>query len=157
MARFYSKSTGGFYSDSIHAEFPPDAVEVSDVEHANLMSAQAQGKVIGVAANGQPIALDQPPPTLERVKALLSAAVSKYVDAAAMALGYDNILSAISYADDATVPAYQAQGQALRAWRANVWKDATSALNAITSASAAPTAAALVATLPVFVAPTAAA
>lgn len=58
---FYSPKTGGFYSEEIHgAAVPKDAVKISDDEHAELMLAQAGGKVIASGADGFPIAKDAP-------------------------------------------------------------------------------------------------
>jgi hypothetical protein len=156
MGKHYSKSAAGFFDDDLHATLPDDAVIVTDDQYAALFQAQADGQLIVADADGAPVAADRPGPTPAQFSASLGAAVKQHIDAAAQALGYDDILSAISYADDATVPAFQAQGQALRAWRANVWKDATPTLNAVIAgtASPVPTAADLIASLPVFVAPT---
>lgn len=49
------------------------------------------------------------------------AAVQQHLDAAARARGYDDIRSAVTYAEEPAVPAFQAEGQALRAWRSRVW------------------------------------
>lgn len=51
----------------------------------------------------------------------LAAAVQAHMDSAAQARGYDNLLSAVSYADEPVVPSFQAEGQAFRAWRSRVW------------------------------------
>lgn len=156
MARFYSKSKAGFFSDSIHSTLPDDAVEVATDAYAALFAAQGAGKVIQADESGAPVAVEPPGPTTQQQAAALGAAVKQYIDAAAQALGYDNIISAVSYADDPTVPAFQAQGQALRAWRANVWKDATPIMNTVllNPAIPVPTPAELIASLPVFVPPT---
>ncbi len=155
MGKHYSKSAAGFFDDDLHEVMPADAVVITDAVYSALLADQAQGLIIQAGADGVPVAVEPPPPTLAQLVAALTTAVKAFIDAAAQALGYDNILSAISYADDATVPAYQSQGQSLRAWRANVWKDATATLNAVSAGTTpAPTAAALILTLPVFVAPT---
>lgn len=54
---------------------------------------------------------------IEAVRVRLQAVM----DAAAQALGYDDIKVAITYADEPAVPKFQAEGQALRAWRSLVW------------------------------------
>ena len=159
MTKFYSPSTKGFYCADVHAvdQVPTDALEVSDDDYHALFLAQSTGKVIQPGVGGAPIALHPSGPTPAQHASRLGLAVKTYIDAAAKALGYDSILSAVSYADDDTVPAFQVQGQALRAWRANVWKDATPIMNAVIAgtASPVPTAAELIASLPVFVAPAA--
>lgn len=48
-------------------------------------------------------------------------AVQNILDSAAKSKGYDSILSACTYADDATVPRFQAEGQAFRTWRSQCW------------------------------------
>jgi len=58
MAKFYSKTTNGFYSDDINTTMPPDAVAVSDSNYHDLFAAQSNGKVIQSDANGHPVALD---------------------------------------------------------------------------------------------------
>lgn len=57
----FSKETGGFYLPEIHGDaIPPDAVEVSEEEHAGLMEAQSAGKYICADDNGFPVAMEQP-------------------------------------------------------------------------------------------------
>lgn len=55
---FYSASTGGFYSSSIHRERPSDCVKVSGEEYAALMAAQAAGQAIVAGKGGKPVAAD---------------------------------------------------------------------------------------------------
>jgi hypothetical protein len=68
MTLYYSKSTGGFYTDAVHDTIPPDAVEISEDDHAALLAAQATGQVITVDATGNPIAEAMPaiPLTVEQ-------------------------------------------------------------------------------------------
>lgn len=154
MARFFSKTTGGFYDDELHETMPPDALEVSDEVYAALFAAQAAGKMIKAGDGGAPVAVALPGPTPAQASAALARAVSEHIDQTAQAMGYDNILAAISYADESAVPAFQAQGQALRAWRSRVWQAANPTLDGVAAGTlVAPAAAALIATLPAFVAP----
>lgn len=61
---FYSASTSGFYTPSIHgASIPVDAVEITAAYHAELLAAQSAGKRIVPDVNGYPVAVDPPPPT----------------------------------------------------------------------------------------------
>jgi hypothetical protein len=48
-------------------------------------------------------------------------AVQLRLDTQAQAWGYDNIFTACTYADEPAVPQFQAEGQALRAWRSQTW------------------------------------
>ena len=49
-------------------------------------------------------------------------AVQAHLDQAAQALGYDDIKSAATYADEDAVLKFQQEGQSLRAWRSLVWE-----------------------------------
>lgn len=63
MTRYYSKSTGWFYTSSVNgADIPDDAVEITDEEHAALLQGQAEGKRIVPDENGRPTLADPPPP-----------------------------------------------------------------------------------------------
>lgn len=48
-------------------------------------------------------------------------AVQKYLDSVAKEFGYDNITSAITYADEPSVPKFQQEGLVMRSWRSLVW------------------------------------
>lgn len=50
-----------------------------------------------------------------------AAAVQAHLDAAAQARGYDDIRSAVSYADEPEVLAYMTEGRLFRRWRSRVW------------------------------------
>lgn len=118
----YSKSTGGFYDRAIHGDnIPADVVEIAKDEHAALLAGQAEGKIIAADANGRPVLQDPPPPTIEQIVAGITSAVQSHMDAAAKARGYDDIKSAVTYADEPAVPRFQAEGQAFRAWRSLCW------------------------------------
>lgn len=48
-------------------------------------------------------------------------AVQSRLDAHAQSWGYDSIFTACTYADEASVPQFQAEGQVLRSWRSTTW------------------------------------
>lgn len=74
-------------------------------------------------------------------------AVQAHLDAAAQALGYDNILSACSYAGYANP--FQAEGQSFVAWRGAVWDYCYAQLAAVQAGSRTqPTVDELIAELP---------
>lgn len=77
--RYYSASTGGFYSSSVHAEIPKDAVEISKEEHASLLEGQYQGKIIASGNDGRPALQDPPPPTAEQLQAQINAEARAYL------------------------------------------------------------------------------
>lgn len=56
----------------------------------------------------------------EQQKALTNA-VQSHMDEVAQTKGYDNLLSAVTYAEELAVPIFQAEGIAFRAWRSAVW------------------------------------
>lgn len=62
-----------------------------------------------------------PPPTPEQIQQALAGAVQLHLDEEARKLGYDNISTAVTYADEPAVPKFQAEGLAFREWRSRVW------------------------------------
>lgn len=60
-------------------------------------------------------------PTLEERVAAMRAHVQEYMDAMARALGYDDIATAVTYAEEPAVAKFQTEGRAFRAWRSLVW------------------------------------
>lgn len=86
--------------------------------------------------------------------ATLTAAVQVYMDDKAKAYGYDDIKSAVTYAEEPRVAKFQLEGQAFRAWRSAVWDYCYTQMDAVMAGTrAAPTAEQLIAELPAFVAP----
>lgn len=148
--RYFSSSTNGFYDDAIHDAMPQDVVEVDDATYVALFEAQAQGKQIKAGEDGKPCAIDPPPLTDAQTRAVLTRAVQAHLDGQAQALGYDDIHSACTYADEPSVAQYQQEGQAMRAWRSLTWQAAFAALDAVPAGGQAPSADELIAGLPVF-------
>jgi hypothetical protein len=50
------------------------------------------------------------------------------MDAKAQSYHYDDLTTAVTYADEPSVPKFQEEGQAFRAWRSQVWNTAYSIL-----------------------------
>jgi len=77
------------------------------------------------AINAAPAAEQAAPepagPTPEQIRADRVAAVEAHLNAAARALGYDDIRTAVTYAEEPIVLKFQEEGRALRAWRSLVW------------------------------------
>jgi hypothetical protein len=60
MAKYFSKSTGGFYTPEVHGKnMPADVVEISDADWGELFEQQRNGKRITANASGYPIAVDR--------------------------------------------------------------------------------------------------
>jgi hypothetical protein len=76
MELYYSATTGGFYDSAIHAaaQIPGDAVAITQDEHAALMAAQAEGKVIQAGADGRPEAVTRTVTAEETAVALRASA-----------------------------------------------------------------------------------
>jgi hypothetical protein len=73
------------------------------------------------------------------------------MDKKAQEIGYDNLISAVTYADEPLVPAFQTEGLAFRAWRSLVWAYCYSVLAAVVAGERQiPTATELIAELPVL-------
>jgi len=122
MTKFFSCTSGGFYDDVIHGrDIPEDAVEIDDSAYQDLFAAQSAGKRIIPAPTGHPIAVDPPPPTTDEKRAAFTAAIQQHLDTTARRLGYDDIRSAVTYAEEPAVAKFQSEGRALRAWRSLVW------------------------------------
>ncbi len=129
---FYSPTIGGFYTREVHGDnIPADAVEITEAEHAALIEGQSKGQRIVADANGRPILQDPPPPTAEQIMSRLGARVRSWLDEQARALGYDDIKSAVSYAEEPAVPRFQQEGQALRRLRSLAWARYDEILNAV--------------------------
>ena len=62
------------------------------------------------------------PPTPDQIQAMFTSAVQAHMDAAARSRGFDDIKSAVTYADEPAVPSFQADGQRFRAWRSLSWQ-----------------------------------
>lgn len=78
-----------------------------------------QAYLAWLAEGNTPEPADQP--TQVQIIASIASAVQSHLDAAAQSLGYDDIKTAVTYAEEPAVPKFQAEGQALRAWRSQVW------------------------------------
>lgn len=62
---FYSKTTKGFYDESVHSSMPDDVVRIAAEDYAGLMGGQAAGKVISCGDDGYPMLIDPPPLSTE--------------------------------------------------------------------------------------------
>lgn len=157
---FYSKTTGGFYPEDKRAlyeekgTFPVDAVAITEEYREQLISGEAEGLLIVANEAGYPLLSDRPPLTPEQVAATYAAAVQSHMDSAAVAAGYDDIKTAVTYADEPAVARFQTEGAAFRAWRSLCWDYCYTQLAAVQSATRTqPTVAELIAELPALVLP----
>lgn len=120
------------------AYIKPGLEPLSDEEYAEIRAALEAG----------------PAPTPEQQIEHFRAVIQEHMDAAARLAGYDDIKNAVTYADEPSVPKFQAEGQALRAWRSLVWAYGYEQIAAVQSGSRPlPTPEALIAELPPLVMP----
>jgi hypothetical protein len=94
------------------------------------------------------------PMTFDERAASLRAHVQEYMDSMARSLGYDDIKTAVTYADEPSVPKFQNEGRALRAWRSCVWLTCYELLDRVKAGAASePSEATLTGLLPQLVIP----
>ena len=155
---FYSASVGGFFPDDIFTteQMPIDVVEISVGEYHSLLDGQSNGKEIKPDESGKPYLADPPPLTEEQETRPYENAAQLHMDTAAREHGYDNIATAVSYAEEPAVTKFQREGKAFREWRSMVWSFCYDMLAKYKAgAIQKPTVEELVAALPVLVIPSA--
>jgi len=110
------------------------------------------------ALDGEPTEQDvsdffAPPKTQDEIRASLEAVLDAHVDATARSMGYRSSESCAGYAAS-TDPVFQAEALAFIAWRDDLWRSAIAVMQAVMAGQREiPTAAELVAEMPVFVRP----
>lgn len=130
--RYYSQSTGCTYLPAIHGDnMPADAVLIPEARFVDVIANPAPGKIRSHDADGLPILIDPPPPSAEQIAKQYEQEAQAHMDAAARAAGYDDIKTAVTYADEPAVPKFQQDGQAFRAWRSLCWAYAYEQLAAV--------------------------
>lgn len=124
---FYSAKMNAFYPAAMQSDYeaagswPADAVEVGEecfLEFALAAAPVGQRREAG--PGGLPIWVDIPEPSRDEQIASLSAAVERHLNAVARSYEFKGIDDAISYVDEPSVPKFQEQGRAFRAWRSMV-------------------------------------
>ena len=77
---YYSAKNSGFYAREIHGDnIPPDAVEITDETYAALLTGQSAGQIIMAGADGAPILIDPPAPTMDQVRGQASLAMAAWI------------------------------------------------------------------------------
>lgn len=117
---YYSPSTMSFYYLSIHgASMPPDARKISKEVADGVRIGQLTGE-IAHDAQGMPYIRERTVTDADRIR-VLNLKVEVYLDEQAAVYNYKSIDQAVSFANDATIAQYQAEGKALQVWRAKVY------------------------------------
>jgi hypothetical protein len=160
-ARFYySPKLNGFFhgsvSDAHGIKWPEDAALVTDEVFSTFTGEAPDGKELGPDPEGQPIWVDsitRTGYTLLQQVANMKAWAQALLDTTAQTYGYDNMLTAVSYAGD-PLPAVAAEGDAMKAWRSLVWSVANPTINDVLNGRVVvPLKSAFIASLPVYVPP----
>lgn len=100
------------------------------------------------------VRLHSPLKTAEQIISDLTESVQRHIDSVARSQGYDNIYTACTYAEEPCVPAFQAQGKALREWRSLTWARCHEVFGEVGAGTRdIPTDEELIALLPAFIAP----
>lgn len=145
MRYFYAASTNSFYIAGISRDIPADADEITHGKYMALIAAPGE---LQPDANGRPVKIMRQP-TTDEIIASLTRAVQRHLDSAARAAGYDDIRTAVTYADEPAVSKFQHEGRAFRAWRSRVWSACNDVIAAAQSGQhAMPSADDLIAELP---------
>lgn len=75
---FFSKSTNGFYLESVHGDgIPSDAVKVTSEDYAKLFQGQSQGDLIVADKDGNPVLQKRVPTQQEKISEELAWIVSE--------------------------------------------------------------------------------
>ena len=130
---FYSAKMNAFYPAAMQADYeaagswPADPVEVSEECFAEFALAAAHdGKRREAGSDGMPRWAQIPAPSRDDQISSLGAAVERHLNAVARSYEFKGIDDAITYVDEPSVPKFQEQGRAFRAWRSVVraaWLD----------------------------------
>jgi hypothetical protein len=70
MLRFYSRSTGCTYLETVHVDPPEDAIPITEERFLEVIANPEPGKVRSHDAEGLPILIDPPLPTPEELAAM---------------------------------------------------------------------------------------
>lgn len=158
---FYSPSQNAWFNPDwkdryvAAGNWPADAKEYDDAVYLPFATRQMpDGKVMQPDSKGNPVLVDAPAPSQDDQIKANTAAVQAEMDRQAQAKGYDNILSACSYAAQPVGAPFQSQGAAFLAWRSQVWQDAYTKLDQVKAGTIPmPTPAEAVADMPPLVLP----
>lgn len=121
MTYFYSPSAKGFFDDTFHFpnEIPEDVIQLTDEEYRFYLNAVNSNKVIKVEFGE--LKLSDRPVVAEDIIKSITASLQHHLDEKAEEYGYDNIYTAVSYADEPSVSEFQIEGKAFREWRSLFW------------------------------------
>lgn len=154
MKKYYSKQTNGFYIEESKKDYekngnwPSDLVEITQEKYMELTQS---GRAIICGDDGILHCAPEYAPTVDDLIAINTQAIQLHLDSFARSRGYDNIISACSYASQPVGAHFQAEGAAFLAWRSAVWAKAYDVVTKVKSgAMTLPTVEESIASMPIF-------
>ncbi|WP_392889663.1 hypothetical protein ACF6ZU_00020 [Pseudomonas migulae] len=147
----------------VSQDYIDGAIEITQEQYAEAVAGMCSGLEVTIEGGFKisppepEIDLEpepNPEPTPEELIERFQVAIQNHMDAAARLVGYDDIKTAVTYADEPSVPKFEAEGKALRAWRSLIWAYGYEQIAAVQSgARSLPTPEELIAELPPLVMP----
>lgn len=131
MSYLYSAETNAFHDPLIDQNIPDDAVPVSDELRQQILDEEYSGGRVRVPG---PDGLPRTVPRQESEAAIIrrfERRVQQWLDDLAKRHGYDSIMTAVSYANEHSVPRFQEQGAAFSNLRSLVWERCYATLAAV--------------------------
>ncbi len=120
MKHYYVPTLKTFMVEGIHSDIPSNAIKLTEAEYKELFHQINDNRKV-VEVIGGVISLVDPVISTETIMKEMEIGLQNYLDAKAKEYSYDNIMSAISYADEPSVPKFQREGRAFRKWRSLFW------------------------------------
>ena len=120
-----------YAAEGIVSQAPlPGGIQITDEQYRNAIEGMQQGLHVSVSGGFRLVA---PPADIAPAQATdseqpeaapadaLKELVQLHLDNTARSFGYDDIKAVVTYAEEPSVPKYQREGRAFRAWRSQVW------------------------------------
>lgn len=126
----FSPSMKAFYNKDFD-KLPDDVYDVSEEFRNSIMNKihEKPNQIIDIDIDGNPFVTDYILDKQEIIN-FFNKSVQNLLDDKAKSMGYDSIITAISYADEPSVPKFQKEGLAFRKWRSLVWDKANTIMKA---------------------------
>lgn len=123
--KYYDTVSNGFYDDTIHRVVPESATPLTPEEYQEMRDNINLGGIYRDVGGVITLIPLEDQTTAEEKAAirlsLITNRVQGHLNSTAKGYGYDSIATAVTYADEPSVPKFQTEGQAFRAWRSLVW------------------------------------
>jgi hypothetical protein len=86
MSYLFSAGTNGFYLAGVNIDIPSDAVEITDDVYFSLFAGQNSGKLISSDSSGNPVLIEQSPPTTDQLISIANSQKSFLISEATIAI-----------------------------------------------------------------------